>query len=113
MDIGSQVKPGIVGAIGGAVAIAILGFTWGGWVTSGTAEFNANQQVIAALAPICVVQFQSAADSAVQLVALKKANTWTQTDLVEKAGWATMPGSDKPGPGVAKACAALLTNLAS
>lgn len=111
MDIGSQLKPAILGAIGGAAAIAIIGFTWGGWVTSGSAELSANQRVVAALAPICVVQFQSTADAPVQLVELKKANSWSQAELVEKAGWATMPGSTKPGPGVAKACVGLLTSL--
>jgi alpha/beta superfamily hydrolase len=111
MDMQAQLKPAILGAIGGAAAIAIIGFGWGGWVTGGTADFQAKQRVVAALAPICVVQFQRAADAAVQLAELKKANTWSQPDFVEKAGWATMPGSTEPGQGVAKACVGLLTSL--
>lgn len=111
MDISSQVKPAIVGAIGGAAALAIIGFGWGGWVTEGRAEADANLRVVAALAPICVVQFQRAADAPTKLDELKKVSTWSQADFVEKAGWATMPGSTAPGSGVAKACAGLLANL--
>lgn len=111
MDIRSQVKPAVLGAIGGAAAIAILGFTWGGWFTAGSAEINANQRVVAALAPICVVQFQRTADAAIQMGELKKVNSWGQAQFVEKAGWATMPGSTEPGAGVAKACVGLLTSL--
>ncbi len=28
------------GAIGGAIVIAVIGFKWGGWVTSGTAHLK-------------------------------------------------------------------------
>ena len=111
MDIRSQVKPAILGVIGGAVAITIIGFGWGGWVTQGRAESDANLRVVAALAPICVVQFQHTADAAIQMVELKKVNSWGQAQFVEKAGWATMPGSTEPGAGVAKACVGLLTSL--
>ena len=31
-------KPGIYGAIVGAISFGVIGFTWGGWVTGGTAE---------------------------------------------------------------------------
>ena len=37
--------------------------------------------------------------------------SYDQTSFVEKAGWATMPGSTSPGSGVAKACAGLIANL--
>ena len=60
MNIPEWLKPGLQGAAIGAVALAIVGFTWGGWVTGGTAEKMASDQakfeVIAALAPICVEQ---------------------------------------------------------
>ena len=56
MNIPEWLKPGLQGAAIGAVALAIVGFTWGGWVTGGTAEKMASDQakfeVIAALAPI-------------------------------------------------------------
>jgi hypothetical protein len=67
--------------------------------------------VVAALAPICVVQFQEKPDSAMQLAELKKISSYEQTSFVEKAGWATMPGSTAPGSGVARACAELIGKL--
>jgi hypothetical protein len=115
MNIHPSLKPALLGAIGGAAALAILGFTWGGWVTGGSAQKiadnNAASAVVAALAPICLVQFQQTSDSAIQMVTLKKINSYEQTSFVEKAGWATMPGSTAPGAGVARACAALIANL--
>ena len=45
----------------GAVASMVIGFSWGGWVTSGTADKLAAEQaktaVLAALTPICVEKF--------------------------------------------------------
>ena len=115
MKISPSLKPALLGALGGAVALAILGFTWGGWVTGGSAQRNASNSatsaVVAALAPICLVQFQQKPDNLLQLAALKKINSYDQASFVEKAGWATMPGNTEPSSGVAKACAALISNL--
>jgi hypothetical protein len=100
---------------GGAAAIAIIGFTWGGWVTGGSAQRSADNRassaVVAALAPICLAQFQQKSDSVTQLAALKKVSFYEQGSLIEKAGWATMPGSAAPTAGVAQACAGLIANL--
>ena len=115
MKISPSLKPTLLGALGGAVALAILGFTWGGWITGGSAQRNASNSatsaVVAALAPICLVQFQEKSDNVLQLAALKKINSYDQTSFVEKAGWATMPGNTEPSSGVAKACAVLIGNL--
>jgi len=115
MNIHPSLKPALWGAVGGAAALAILGFTWGGWVTGGSAQRSADNlasaAVVTALAPICLNQFQRTADSGVQLAALKKVSSYDQTSLVEKAGWATMPGGTSPSVGVAKACAGLIANL--
>ncbi len=58
MNIPKWLKPGFNGAIVGAVALAIVGFSWGGWVTGGTAEQMASKQarseVVAALAPTVI-----------------------------------------------------------
>ena len=94
--------------------MAIAGFTWGGWVTGGKAEAAAQQRantaVVAALAPVCVEKFQHTADVAANLTALKKVDSWSQGEFVEKGGWATLPGSNPPEQvsAVAKACALLL-----
>jgi alpha/beta superfamily hydrolase len=114
MKIPVETKPALWGAVGGAIASAIIGFSWGGWVTGGTAEATAMQRanaaVVAALAPVCVERFQGAAEVAANLAALKKADAWSQGDFIEKGGWAAVPGTKAPDQlsAVAKACASLL-----
>lgn len=113
--IPSSLKPALWGAAGGAVLLAVLGFTWGGWMTAGTAERTAEQRasnaVVAALAPICVSQFQVTADAASKQEELKKIGVYDRNSFIEKAGWATMPGSTAPDPKVAQACADLIFKL--
>jgi hypothetical protein len=114
MKIPVETKPALWGAAGGAVALAIVGFTWGGWVTGSKAETDATQRassaVVVALAPVCVERFQHTAGVAANLAALKKADSWSQGEFVEKGGWATIPGSNSPQQvtAVAQACALLL-----
>ncbi|UPJ71073.1 MULTISPECIES: hypothetical protein [unclassified Bradyrhizobium] len=114
----AAVRPALWGAVAGAIALAIMGFSWGGWVTGGTAETLAKNSaataVVAALTPICVEKFRQAADASANLVEMKKATyAWDQSKFVEKGGWATMPGSAGPNSAVAKACAESLgTNKA-
>jgi hypothetical protein len=114
MKIPIETKPILWGIAGGAVALAIVGFGWGGWITGGKAEATAlirvNDAVVVALAPVCVDKFQRAGDAAANLVALKKVDTWSQGEFVEKGGWAAMPGaqSSERLSAVAKACAVLL-----
>jgi len=112
MNIPVEVKPALWGAVGGAIAAAIVGFSWGGWVTGSTAETNAlqraNAAVVAALAPVCVEKFQHATDATANLAALKKADSWSQGDFIEKGGWATLPGKNEQVSAVAQACALLL-----
>ena len=114
MKIPVETKPALWGMAGGAIAAAIVGFTWGGWVTGGRAEADATRQanaaVVAALAPVCVERFQRGPDMQANLAALKKADSWSQGDFIEKGGWAMTSGT-KPTDqlsAVAKACAALL-----
>jgi alpha/beta superfamily hydrolase len=106
----AAVRPALWGAVAGAIALAIVGFSWGGWVTGGSAETLATNRaataVVAALTPICVEKFRQAADASANLVEMKKATyAWDQSKFVEKGGWATMPGSTAPNSAVAKACA--------
>jgi aminoglycoside phosphotransferase (APT) family kinase protein len=114
MKIPVETKPALWGMAGGAVAAAIIGFSWGGWVTGGRAEADAlqraNAAVVVALAPVCVERFKRAADAQANLTALKKIDAWSQGDFIEKGGWATAPGSKESDQmsAVAKACASLL-----
>lgn len=112
MQIPVELKPALWGAAGGAAALAILGFTWGGWVTGGTAEALAAQKastaVVTALAPICVDNFQRSTNAPAQLVELKKISSWEQASFVEKGGWAKMPGKASIDSAMARACAELI-----
>ena len=106
----AAVRPALWGAAAGAIALAIVGFSWGGWVTGGAAETFARNSaataVVAALTPICVEKFRQAADASANLVEMKKATYASdQSKFVEKGGWATMPGSTQANSAVAKACA--------
>lgn len=115
MNIPIETKPALFGAAAGAVALAIVGFTWGGWVTGGTAETMAKQSaskaVVAALAPICADNFSRGADATSQLAELKKISSWQHAAFVEKGGWAKMPGSTSIGSGLATACAEMILAL--
>ena len=106
----AAVKPALWGAAAGAVALTIVGFGWGGWVTGGTAETLAKNSaataVVAALTPICVEKFRQSADVSANFAELKKETyAWDQGKFVEKGGWATMPGSTEPNSAVARTCA--------
>ena len=67
--------------------------------------------VVAAIAPVCVDQFQRSADAATNLAELKKISSWQRATFVEKGGWAVMPGSTSVDLGVPQACATMLSNL--
>lgn len=112
MQVPPALKPACWGAVGGAAVVAFIGFNWGGWVTSATAdqraEHLASKAVVAVLAPICVDKFQQQTDSGANLAVLKKISSWQQGPFIEKGGWATMPGSKAPDSSVASACAELL-----
>jgi len=103
------------GAAAGAVATMIVGFSWGGWVTGGTAKELVQKSVstalVSALSPICVDKFQHSAEATANLAEFKKVNSWQQGSYIEKGGWATMPGGDTADVAVAQACATMLGNL--
>ena len=98
--------------IGAIVVTMIIGFTWGGWVTGGTARTMANtigeDAVVKRQAPVCVVQFGQDAGKDQKLKGLKETSTWEQADYVKKQGWATMPGEREADSKVAGECAKLL-----
>jgi len=116
LKISSKVEHVFWGAIGGAAALALVGFAFGGWVTGGKAAEMVRQQsdkaVVAALAPICVDKFRHAKNAEENLGKLNAISySWEKGTYVSKGGWATLPGSDEPNSGVAQACAEMLGNL--
>lgn len=112
MEMPSQLMPAIWGALGGAAAVAFIGFSYGGWTTASTAETLATQRatkaVVAALAPICVENFNRAKDASAQLVELKKAKSWEQAAFITKGGWAVMPGAAAVDSAMASSCAEMI-----
>jgi hypothetical protein len=98
--------------VASAVFTMIVGFSWGGWVTGGTArqtaETMARDAVVQRLAPICVVQSARDLGKGQKLVALKDESSWQRGEYVGKQGWATMPGEQEPDRRVAELCATLL-----
>lgn len=114
----ASTEPFVWGGVTGAIALAFVGFTFGGWVTGGKAETLAvargDQATVAALVPICVSQFKKHPDMKASLAKLKGTETWEQAEYVQKGGWATMPGAadaSEPSREVADACADALKKL--
>jgi hypothetical protein len=103
------------GAAAGAIATMIVGFSWGGWMTSGSAKEQQQKSVsaalVTALSPICVDKFQHSAEATANLAELSKVNSWQQGAFIEKGGWATMPGGETANSSVAEACATMLSSL--
>jgi hypothetical protein len=108
MNLPEWLKPGLMGAAAGAAVLAYVGFSWGGWVTGGTAEKLASEQaqleVVAALVPICLDQYQRDPNSGTTIAELKGASTYQRRDILIEAGWATMPGATEASNSVANAC---------
>jgi hypothetical protein len=101
--------------VGSIVATMIVGFTWGGWVTGGTALRMADglseSAVVRRLAPICVVRFKEDVKKDQKLKGLKETGSYEQADYVKKQGWATMPGEPEPDAKVADECVKLLISM--
>ena len=111
-------KPGLLGAIIGAIALAIVGFTSLGWVTANTAEFMAlkstDAAVVKALVPVCVARAQMDPETGPLLQELGGVTSnRTRGSFVEKAGWAKMPGEETSNSNLADACAEALGELAA
>lgn len=101
-------KPGIFGAVAGAAFVAIVGFSWGGWMTGGSATKMASdmaeEEVVAALVPFCVDKSRTDSQRVAKLATIRDASTYKRRDAVMATGWATLPGADGPDRDVAQAC---------
>jgi hypothetical protein len=91
---------------GGAIALAVVGLLWGGWIIAGEmAEEKAKNEVhaadVAAQAKTCAERFKRDAAWWTNLTELKKLSLWQQPDFIEKGGWAH-------GYEVARVCLELL-----
>ena len=108
MDFPKGTMPALYGAGAGAIIAVALGFTLGGWTTSGTAQRNvsdaASSAVLAIMTPYCVAQ-AGAPEGASVIAEIKGTRNFSaQKAMIEKAGWATPFGFKEPVPSVADAC---------
>ena len=85
----------------GCVILAtVVGFSWGGWTTGGSAQDMADEAAADArqqlAAVVCVDRFMAAPDAGVQLIALQEIeSSYAQSKFVEEGGWALIvPASD-------------------
>jgi len=112
MEVPSQTKPAVWGAVGGAMLTLIVGFYWGGWQTTSSANRMANEQsdkkVIAALAPFCADRFLKSAGPTQSAELLKLTTNYERGSFLEKAGYTNLPGSTAANWGVGRACGDLL-----
>ena len=108
MKFPEWLRPGLYGAAVGAIALAIVGFSWGGWVTGGTADEMASEharmEVIAALVPICLEQSRQDPQAVATLAEMKELSSYRRADMLMETGWATMPGANEPNRSLASAC---------
>ncbi len=104
-----KIKLGAWSAIGGAVILAIVGFKWGGWVTTSSAEAMAKESAAVAVAErlgaICVAQYDKDSEKGEKVQEMKAKDSWDKARYIETQSWAIMPGEDKPESRVADACA--------
>ena len=117
MNIPEWTKPAAYGVAAGAIAMAIVGFSWGGWVTGSTADEmaatasrDASERLVAS---ICVERFLAAPSAAGQLVALKEVKSWEQDSFIEDGGWIHMQFLDQQVTGAADLCADQLVAMES
>lgn len=101
---------------GSVVVALIVGFTWGGWVTGGTAREMAkdagdsSRYELASV--ICVEKFLDAGDARAQLTTFQAIkSSYKQREFIEAGGWAVMPSKDKATRQSADLCAKVLAAL--
>ncbi len=102
------IKPAVWGALGGCVATVIVGFSYMDWHTAGSAERMAAERadaaVVAALVPVCVANARADDDPAKLAKFKTETSSYSRSDLVRTAGWATMPGVTSPDSSLIDAC---------
>jgi hypothetical protein len=95
-------KTALFWGCGGSVVLAtIVGFSWGGWVTGGSAREMAEDSAAQArqelASVVCVDRFMAASDAGVQLLALKEiTSAYAQSKFVEEGGWAVIVPASSP-----------------
>ena len=103
-ETAGKIKYGVWGLICGAIIVMIIGFAWGGWTTGGTRQEMTDEAVLASQAAICVAQFVKEPTYKEKLKEMQDLDSWKRREFIEKGGWDKMPGQEKAGSSVARAC---------
>ncbi len=115
MQIPEWLKPGLWGAVCGAVAMSIVGFSQLGWKTSSSADQiaqdRADTAVVAALVPFCVAKAEKDPDHAIMAKFGAEQSSYSRSDLVIKAGWATLGDAKFADNALGRACSDKLHTL--
>jgi len=115
MQVPPWLKPGIWGAVIGAVAMVTVGFAQFGWKTGSAAESlaqaRADVAVASALVPFCIAKAQQASASDGLAKFQTAQSSWSRTEIVRTAGWATLDGMASPDSALARACSDRLGSL--
>jgi hypothetical protein len=115
MNLPTNTKPWIQGIVIGAIVATIVGFGWGGWVTGGSSDKRvaeaSHDGKVTALASICAERFRAQGDAPAKLAELTKTSSWDRGSVIERSGFAVMPGSKTADSDVARACAESLATV--
>ena len=97
--------------VGVSILTMVIGFTWGGWITSGTAQEMTQEARRNLAATFCVNRFMADSDAAAQHVSFMEISDWQRDEFIQKGGWAKMPALERPLAGVADLCADKLAKV--
>jgi hypothetical protein len=115
MKIPVWTKPAIWGAVGGALFTALFGFNYLGWSSAGNAkrmaEAHADTAIVAAMVPFCVAKAKEDADPARLEKLRAETSSYTRSEQVRAAGWATLPGMTSADGNLARACSERLLTV--
>ena len=116
MNTPEWIKPAAYGAVAGGIAVAIVGFMWGGWVTGGSADARAQAAADTSrtdlAAAICVQNFLADEGARENLAEIKQfASASQQRTYIENGGWAVMPDREAVARSTATLCARMLSGL--
>lgn len=110
-------KSFIAGLVVGAVALAIVGFSFFDWKLDSKAQAMADDAAHAAvkeaLVPVCMAQFRADPRASAHMAALKAEKySHPRVEYIRNGGWATLPGQSEPASGLANACVKALLSEA-
>ena len=114
MQFPEWTKPVLMGVGAGAIAVSIIGFSLGGWVTGGAAvemsSENSAAAVVLALTPYCILSSQNDPNAVAILAELDDVTSYRRHNVILDAGWATPLGAEEPSRALADACESALSD---